>query len=641
MHVALWLIITSATIVAGQAQTGPGSIFTSMFPPSCSPQTTRTLKSIKCTDYCALSEVGGYGYYTWTNINPKTCNNNEVPVYTSKGSDICANGLQYPGKPNVNPYTKCNLNTFDVSSPYRLLKDQQTYMVSERLGTQLGDGAGDNNAYCSLVENYRYDDKQNPCNFCAKVPLSGTNKGSVSANTCLNLADSPTVTHYSDTNTTSFPEMFPLMPGGKTAYYCAPVNHCAIGEEVDGTANFKCCSCPSGSIMQRFGGVAHSEQFAAATFTNSFCKYCEPGQIVFNNICVKKKGSEAVKPTKRATSVKVPKVTKKSSIKKAITKPTGKKAHKPNTKPTRAKASTPAPTDTAAPAPTPTPKSMPTPTPSPAATSSSVSCANMSMPCGDQVYPNADPCSFEARVGTESTCCKWEYSSPNYIVPLICADQICVPALNPPIGPGNNCSEADNPSLCKGLTVAKTSYGNRIVADDAFVPYINAIGKCAEDDDMRLQIVSTGRCGVPNSGSKNSDHQVGKAVDAQPVLKGNTVPISKERMAIAWCVYYPSSTPSCKSMTKNYSGKQLEAARMDPTNNKIHNFLLCARGKGLELGAAHKTIDANHFEIGSVTDAARKNFKALLTRFCSNECSTKPTPTQKNSCICICKDPCD
>ena len=96
---------------------------------------------------------------------------------------------------------------------------------------------------------------------------------------------------------------------------------------------------------------------------------------------------------------------------------------------------TPGPSASESPTPVPTlaPSSSPTPTPAPTTT-----CLKEAAPCGNAVHPGAGdsaPCSIEARQGTSGTCCQFDNDTP-----LVCLDQLCVPAFDPGLGKSCSCN---------------------------------------------------------------------------------------------------------------------------------------------------------------------------------------------------------
>ena len=247
--------------------------------PSCSSTTTRTLPSKKCTEYCMLNETSDG--YTWTNKQDDAnyCNSNESVMNYGECSNSLPSSSLCMDNQASNPYIQCNLNTFDPYNPYT---------TSGRMGTQLGDGSGDDSAYCNLDTNYRYGDYSNPCNFCAKVTLSGIDGSTMQAGTCVKLSQGFGTSTNLDTNVTTFTDFFPIVPGSKNAYYCAPVYPCAIDNNINKIVNLECCSCPQGYIMtEQFCIGAHRKLLHDSCVGSKVCTFCPERTVQVKNTCVR------------------------------------------------------------------------------------------------------------------------------------------------------------------------------------------------------------------------------------------------------------------------------------------------------------------------------------------------------------------
>lgn len=217
--------------------------------------------------------------YTWTNKqdNANYCNSNEsVMNYGECSNSLQSNSLCMDNKAS-NPYIQCNLNTFDPYNPYT---------TSGRMGTQLGDGSGDGNAYCNLDTNYKYGDYSNPCNFCAKVLLSGIDGSIMQADNCVKLFQGFGTSTNVDTNVTTFPDFFPIVPGSNRAYYCVPVYPCAINNNINEKVNLECCSCPHGYIMTEAPLCIGPHRKLLQNSCPKVCTFCPERTIQVKNTCM-------------------------------------------------------------------------------------------------------------------------------------------------------------------------------------------------------------------------------------------------------------------------------------------------------------------------------------------------------------------
>jgi hypothetical protein len=263
-------------------------------------------------------------------------------------------------------------------------------------------------------------------------------------------------------------------------------------------------------------------------------------------------------------------------------------------------------------------------------------CLIEATPCGDAVNPGVGdsmPCSLAARQGTAGTCCQFDNGTP-----LVCLDQLCVPAFDP--GTPNNCScdgqvistapgrrlsagvtSCPVPDPCNGLTTMKDPNlkSHQVVISDSFKNDIQDLLICAEVSGMKLIVQSTGRCDVPDSTgdpdidpATDSDHRLGNAIDTNLRMSDGSF-CKRDCMAAAYCAYHMDSN-GCKKKFGNNPPPQTDR------NALINDFLTCAGKNGLKVGATFKKPDWNHFQRGSFNQAAADAFKALLQKYCNKQC---------------------
>ena len=192
----------------------------------------------------------------------------------------------------------------------------------------------------------------------------------------------------------------------------------------------------------------------------------------------------------------------------------------------------------------------------------------------------------------------------------------------------------DCPKPCRGLTTIrnKTLKDNQVVISDDFAKDIMHLVSCAETFNMRLSVQSTSRCGVPSDSLavQNSDHQLGKAIDASLYLPNNKYCNRDKCMAAGYCAFNMGET-YCKSKFSKSPPSQFNA-----TNRRVNGFLKCAGEKGLSVGATFAKKDFNHFERGSFSASRKEKYQSLLKRYCNNECSNVPLGKSGNGACTYC-----
>lgn len=198
-----------------------------------------------------------------------------------------------------------------------------------------------------------------------------------------------------------------------------------------------------------------------------------------------------------------------------------------------------------------------------------------------------------------------------------------LPTATPRPVPKNTC-----PSLTAYSDPAHLK-GSQLVISTSFVPDVKQLISCLASTpkaglkDLKkaaLNIQSASRCSVskgltPAKGI--SDHQLGRAVDANLILPDGTA-CNRDCIALGYCAFHPARK-SCVDLYKKY--KPAKNAK----NTWINGFLTCAGKNGLEVGANYLPAgDWNHFE-RDVKDpaAAFKSYQPQLKDFCLKKCGVE------------------